>query len=637
MTVPCQMIVKADSNCSSISKDCGFLPCFCLFVSCFLLLLGTNECVMAQSPGVGGVLTGPSAPIAGEMGQRRGGVGLVGEDEMMEEDEDMGYEDEEMGDEGYGSEEDMDDMMDDFGDDMGYEGEYGDGGYDSGGGYGSGGTGSRARLSSPQADAMDLYGATLASLRDRLSFSPLFAPANGVVVESGPFLARDAEDAFKAGNHPLALELMFGHMTTEHQDALVALQTVKYNALLRRPVWSVRWGVSLSVRGDITGDAKPIQEGATPRGRTSGGGGLASSGGQARGRGGEFGDGEFGDGEFGDGGLGGGGLGVLGGDMEMDEDMGMEMDEDMGMEMDEGMGYGQASGGQQRGGTAAAKPSVPARKMLGDQAALVLEKNLGLVAQVVAEAFKKRFEAGSFGPLFSTVTAPPPAVENPGGRNRQAAPTGSSHVVGTAVNELLLDAGQPIQMWQPGLVFLGEGPADEVMPFARAAKIDLLLHFEVVLKAGRNDSMQNTSRCKLMNVVTGKQEIVSKGMSTLEASKLAGAGRLNEREYVQEQLRSLFGFIDRAATVMEMPALTPEIARRRVATLVGSPQSRSLRTLAEVRMYQVKNLLTDEEVEAAFDIVGGAEGLMMLHGPQGEKIDLARQWAVQSLPPSDPR
>ncbi|MDB4633762.1 hypothetical protein OAG76_00005, partial [Rubripirellula sp.] len=80
------------------------------------------------------------------------------------------------------------------------------------------------------------------------------------------------------------------------------------------------------------------------------------------------------------------------------------------------------------------------------------------------------------------------------------------------------------------------------------------------------------------------------------------------------------------------PALTPEIARRRVEALVGSPQSRSLRTLAEVRMYQAKNLLTAEEVEAVFDIVGGAEGLLMLHGPQGEKLEMARQWALQSLP-----
>jgi hypothetical protein len=619
MSVPRQLIVNAELNCVSKGVNCvskgvswAFSSRFCLLLSCLLLVPGTSDFVMAQS-------------LSGEMSLRRGDSGLSDEEEMMGEDEDMGLE-------GYGSEEEM---MDDVGDEMEDEGDYGSGDDGSGGGARGGGRGggSRATLSSPQADAMDLYGATLASLRDRVSFSPLFAPSDGVVVESGPFLARDAEDAFKAGNQHLALALMFGHMTTEQRDALVALQTVKYNTLLRRPVWNVRWGVSLSVRGDITGDPKPIQEGATPPGSNSRGGGFASSGRGGSGRGGELGGGD----EFSGGGLGGGGLGVLGGDMGMDEDMGMEMDEDMGMEMDEGMGSGQASGRQQQGGTAAAKPSVPARKMLGGKSAAVLEKNLGLVAQVVGEAFRKRFENGSFGPLFSTVTAPPPPVENAGGRNGQAAPAVSSHVVGAAVNELLLDAGEPIEMWQPGLVFLGEGTVDEILPFAKVANVDLLLHFEVVLKAGRNATLQNTSRCKLMNVTTGKLEIVSKGMGTLEASQLAGAGRQNERKYVQEQLSSLFGFIDRETVVMDMPALTPDIARRRVAALVGSPQSRSLRTLAEIRMYQVKNLLTEEEVEVAFDIVGGAEGLLMLHGSQPEKVNMARQWALQSLPTSDAR
>jgi hypothetical protein len=195
-----------------------------------------------------------------------------------------------------------------------------------------------------------------------------------------------------------------------------------------------------------------------------------------------------------------------------------------------------------------------------------------------------------------------------------------------------MDAGEPMAMWQPGIIFLGEGDIADVMPSARAAQVDLLLHFEVVLKAGRNDNVQNTSRCRLMNVATGKQEIVSKGMSNVEASQMTRAGRQTERDYVMAQLRSLFSFVDRSATVSELPALTPEIARRRVEALVGSPQSRSLRTLAEVRMYQAKNLLTAEEVEAVFDIVGGAEGLLMLHGPQSEKLEMARQWALQSLP-----
>jgi hypothetical protein len=195
-----------------------------------------------------------------------------------------------------------------------------------------------------------------------------------------------------------------------------------------------------------------------------------------------------------------------------------------------------------------------------------------------------------------------------------------------------MDAGDSMAMWQPGVIFLGEGRLQDIMPAARAARLDLLLHIEVVLKAGRNEYIQNTARCRLMNIATGKQAAVSKGMSNAEASQMTRAGRQTERDYVMAQLSSLLAFIDREATVSDMPALTQEIARRRVEALVGSPKSRSLRTLAEVRMYQAKNLLTDEEVEAIFDIVGGAEGLLMLHGPESERIEMARQWALQSLP-----
>ena len=288
MSVFRTMSPNADPSCVSQSPMWAVLRRLCL--SLIGLAVWANDCgnVMAQA-------------TTGQPGLQTRGSGGV-EEEMMEGDEDMG--DGDMGDRGYGQGYGEEDMGDEMGDDMGDEGSgYGDGGGDgSGGGYGSGGgrgNGPRATVSSPQADAMAVYGATFASLRDQLSFSSLFAPTRVADVESGPFLGRDAEDAFKAGNHPLALALMFGHMTVEQRDALVALQTVKYNALLRRPVWNIRWGVSLAIRGDISGDPQPIMEGATPPGGGSRGGGASGRGGRG---------GAPGGGVFGSGGSGGGGF-----------------------------------------------------------------------------------------------------------------------------------------------------------------------------------------------------------------------------------------------------------------------------------------------------------------------------------------
>ena len=623
-------------NCPAQESRPNLLQKLCLALFGFTLAVSISGIVSAQRP------ASPQSPQS----PQSGGAGYPGAsgygEEMMEGDEDM--DDEGMSEEDYGSgrgyggdegmDEDMDDMMDDFGDDGSG---YGGGGYGSAGGYGGGGrgTGSRALLSSPQADAMDVYGATFASLRDQLSFSPLFAPAQVAPVESGPFLGREAEDAFKAGNPLLALALMFGHMSVEERDALVALQTVKYNALLRRPVWNIRWGVSLSVRGDITGDPQPIKEGASSQRRRSGAGG-ANFAGPGAGRGGGLNAGGF---DSGDGFPGGGQLGGLIEDEGMYEGMedGMEMGDEMGDEMGmEGMaqGYGRGTGRQQQNAAAAA-PSIPAREMLSEQARVVFDKNLGLVASVVGDELRKRFEQGAFGPLFATVTAPIPPVDGNGGPGNAGA--NSSHVVGSSVNDLLMDAGQSMPMWQPGVIFLGEAPVADIMQNARAAQVDLLLHFDISLNAGNNDYVKNTSRCRLMNVATGKQLIVSKGMSNSEVTQVTRAGRQTERDYVLSQLSPVLNFIDREATVSDLPPLTPEIARRRVEALVGSPQSRSLRTLAEVRMYQAKNLLTAEEVEVVFDIVGGPDGLLMLHGPQLEKLEMARQWALQSLPKFESR
>ena len=101
---------------------------------------------------------------------------------------------------------------------------------------------------------------------------------------------------------------------------------------------------------------------------------------------------------------------------------GMEdgMNEGMGDEMGMEQGYGRGSGRPQGGAAGPATPSIPSRKMLSDQARVVFDKNLGLVANVVGEEFRKRFQSGAFGPLFSTVSSPPPPVDNGAGRNGAA-------------------------------------------------------------------------------------------------------------------------------------------------------------------------------------------------------------------------
>jgi hypothetical protein len=495
--------------------------------------------------------------------------------------------------------------MDMYGDEMGMEDAYG--GY---GGYGGPPTGSRARgTGTPSADAIQTYGSGLISLMDGLDLSPFFIADDAITVESGPVLQREAEEAFKAGNEGLGLELMFGYMATEYKDAVVALQTVKYSKAVKRPVWAIRWGVSMAVRGDAT-DPQPIREGATPNRRSLAGGGGGP--GDYDGYGGM-------DEEMMDQGMDDEMEAEMEREMaEMEEQMSMEMD----MEMEMGMG-GRGFGGRGSGGrgpgsrstTAPAQPSIPAREMLSAEVADELDKTIGLVAKVTAEEFSKRFQRGDFGPVFATVT--PPETPNTS--------------ISEELNDALAESPEPLPMWQPGIVFLGRVDAyDQALPAARANKLDLVLHFDVVLKQGRNDMVQNISRCRLIPVKTGKSIVVSKGMDNREAMQLASVGRMDEREYVTEQLSNLFAIIDRDVKVIDLPRLSPDVARNRIASLLSSPASRTLRTLAEVRLYQVQGLIDQSEVETAFDIVGGTDGLTLLHGADKERVAMARKWAVKS-------
>jgi hypothetical protein len=437
---------------------------------------------------------------------------------------------------------------------------------------------------------------------------------------------------------------MYGHMATEFQDAIVAIQTAKYSPVLKKPVWNIRWGLSMYVRGDAVSDPKPIREGATPMGR------VASRGGGGSRRGGMDSSMEM-------------------REMGMQEDMRMQDDEspvqenlDQGMEnmdMDEsGSDYGTEMSQMRRGpggpqgmagrgpATAPAAPRIPERKMLSDEVGESLDKSLGLVAKVVAEEFNKRFQQGDFGPVFSALVQTPAPVEATNRNANAAAAAPAPVTVSAALNDVLSEAGDPLHpMWQPGLVFLGEGPAEDMLAVAKQANLDLVIHFDVVLKSGRNETVQNISRVRLFAVSPppdsqGKIRnllVTSPGIDSFEARQMATAGRMDEREYVTGQLSSLFAIMDRDVKCVDLPALPAEVARRRVSTIISGPEARSLRTLAEIRLYEARELITQDEVEAAFDIVGGSEGLLLLYGPSKDRVETVRKWATQAAATATPR
>lgn len=494
-------------------------------------------------------------------------------------------------------------------------------GYSGGPGRGGPQQGGRSAAVS-RGDVMDTYASNLTALMGSMDLSGLFLPDQISSVDSGPVLRNEAEQSFLAGNESMALELMFGHMATEYEDALVSLQSVKFSPLLRRPTWNIRWGVSMYVRGDDTDDPKPIREGATPvRSLASRGGRGGDGNGAAR------------------------GMQDFSGMMMNNDDMtrGGDFGAQMQSQMMGGMGGPTRQAGRSEP-SAPEAPKIPDRTMLSEEAQASLDKTLGLVASVVREEFNKRFQNGDFGPIFSGLA---PTVDLDDDRRDTTPPvSGSPSSMSAVLNDALTEAGDPIHpMWQAGVVYLGQGNSDEMLVAAKKANLDLVLHFDVVLKEGRNDTVQNVSRLRLLHVNApvdsqGRSKtilVTSKSMDSNEAEQFAGAGRMDEREYVDEQLSGVFSIIDRDIKVIDLPPISAETAKRRIATIMSGPEASSLRTLAEIRLYQARGLLSEPEVAAAFEIIGGSDGLLLLFGPTADRVEAARRWAVKSASVTAPK
>ena len=536
------------------------------------------------------------------------------------------------------------DEMDGYGE--GYDGAYEDayggdvGGYGGAGGYGGGyGAGGRRQASNPLA----------ALLRHSVGgFDPdsLLALTEPDAAPSGPVLSHEAEQAYAAGNLALALQLYFGHIVAEFDQASDALASVRYGRTLLRPVWHTRWAASMMVRGeDSVEELQPIEVGfATGKlkvnRRMMRGGRGAMAGRGAGGYGGEAGYGD----DYGSEGAAGG----------------------MAGEIDYGEGYGELMGGGGPGRRN--QPEVPETRveMLDAGVRDRFEKVLGMVASQFESEFGGRYRDGQFGLALTTVAEMPPAADSPGdapaarpgngrppappaaqprdprmaaggpgnppamGANRGAARAAEAASIARErrrTTELGRFANAEHPMWMPGIVFLGEGPSAETLETARQLGIDVLMHFDVALKSAPQDLTQNLSRCRVVHVASGKTLGVSKAIDSLEAMRLVDHERTTEAEYISEQLANLWPVLDEKLSVMDMPTLTPEVAKRRVGSLLAARDGDPLRTLAEIRLYQSQGLLTDAEVESAFELVAGDNGLVLLYGPPAERQATVRQMA----------
>lgn len=503
------------------------------------------------------------------------------------------------------------------------------------------------------------------SILSGLQGSPLGTPPPQGGLSTGPVLKHDAEQAMAAGDLPRALQLYFGHMVAEYDQAAEELDAVRYSPLLKRPVWLVRWGVSMKVRGDQSvSDYQPIVAGGSDR--------------------------NDGYGTQGYGQRGAGGYGSAGGSNTPPGYPNATSPESAGSGeyANPTSGY-PGSANPAPGGSAAS--NAASDTMLDQGTRQRLEAVLGLVATEVEEAFASRYRDGDFGEALTSVSPPETETDAGGGQgpdrgngpsvpgSSQTAPYGQANpyeemspyeeanqygptapsgadYAANAPNAAGSSAGsasaagpgpahagpaaaappppasnsfspnRELPIWTPGVVSLGEGSSEEIVRKARQHEIDLLIHFDVVIEEKNDEQVDNLSRCRVIHVASGKTLAATKSFENDEVARLVEAERTTEEEYVEERLGEFMEIVDEKVKIVELPQLTSDIARRRVTSLISGNEAERLRTLAEIRLYQHRGLLTTEEVEQAFDIVGRDDTLVMLYGREEERLRVARQW-----------
>jgi len=477
------------------------------------------------------------------------------------------------------------------------------------GGYG--GPGGRPSQPGMQGLMMSAGGSYLSSIAEFLN-----RPLSPGAVKFQPTLAEEAALAFHYGDQRKALALFHAHVIAERESASEGLEAIRYNPLARRPAWAIRIGVSLHPRvpDALADDPQPIREGDVATTPANNRGGAP---GRGRGRGGQMAGGSAGmemnepgmagmAGASGVGMAGMGALGMPGGGMAGMEGEGMMGADGMMMGSEGMMG---AAGGQPAKAAPMVNPAIAAAAA-ADKA---LESHLGMITDLVKSQVTSRFNAGKFGTVLPRLAAKGTALAENAAKNGMALPA---------------PANGPILMWVPGVDFVGTGDVNSMIEKCRENDVDILLHFDVIVKETRAEP-QYDARCRLINCASGENISVSKAINKRDV--LLAARKRSNAAVIAELMQPVFDGLDTKVIAMPMPPLQPQHAVSRVDTLLAKPDVARPDNLAEVAMFHHKRLIDDDQFEQVMFFAAGENGLRLLYASPDDRAELGKSLVERQL------
>ena len=510
----------------------------------------------------------------------------------------------------------------------------------SGGGGDARGGSPASRGTTPPASGGDAVTAELQRVgRDLMRDLPLQAltgPPPRSLPTGVPQALRDAQLAMQSGLMDVALNLWAGQIAIDPESMSGALSNIGYCRALRQPIAMIRFGSALNVRNEEGLDPQPVTESSHHRqsmtSRGGGGGGGSDRGMQAA----------------------------------MQE---QEMRRQLAMQQQ--MAGGQGSFGRGREGfglssPASLAPVVPDALDLNpiDPAAdEVMRDTIGLVAERFAENFNRRLREGQFGKALLSTLSKPLAIsdDTTADASAQTDQTTSSTDATRPIDDAsprLLSLVQSLNltpsMWLPTLEHLGQIDASASIAAAKQRGIDFVFQFDVTIKeesassrggaggasrggyGGRSAPTDNITRIRVYDVRSGRSLYSTRSISSAAIRKeLARRGSVSTAGLIDAECEQFWSNFDRAIQVVDMPTIDAAAAVRRVGQLLSAPTRAVLQSLAEVRLYGHRGYLQPDQVDTAFAILAGDDGLKLLHGTSDFKRNTLYKLAAPEVAPSN--
>ena len=177
-----------------------------------------------------------------------------------------------------------------------------------------------------------------------------------------------------------------------------------------------------------------------------------------------------------------------------------------------------------------------------------------------------------------------------------------------------------------GLCFVGVESQEKLLGKAAREGLQVLVLVKIDVKVNlKTKLITNETELVLLDVAKKAELYSTAGFNNL---KIQNDRTNNKKDGVQEEFTKLFEYIDANLVVSPLPtALKPEHVQGRVTALAASKPDNLLPVLAEIRYWQRQNMLTEEQMTAAFkQLLGDDMGAQLATGEEEAKKKLLEKW-----------